>query len=100
MKASDETRSKITELFEQFKPHLDGYHDYAQRVTALSEEYHKARFAEVFIAVPVEELTLLASIPAHQTPKSLDEFLAKLPAGLAIKRIIHDRKNYTYHIYV
>jgi len=96
---SDEVRSKITALFEQFKPALDGYHDYAQRVTALSEEYHKARFAEVF-STPVEELTLLATIHAHQTPKSLDEFLAKLPAGTAVKRIIHDRKNYTYHLYV
>lgn len=99
MKPSDETRAKITELFEKFKPALEGYHDYAQQVTALSEEYHKQRFAEVF-PLAVDELTLLASLPSHQTPKSLDEFLAKLPSGVAIKRIIHDRKNYTYHIYV
>jgi hypothetical protein len=100
MKTSDEIRTKITALFEQFKSCLDGYHDYAQQVTALSEEYHKARFAEKFPSVPLEELTLLASIPSHQTPKSLDGFLAKLPEGVTVKRIIHDRKNYTYYIYV
>jgi hypothetical protein len=100
MRASDETRTKIAALFEQFKPQLEQYHDYARRVTALSEEYHRARFAEVF-PVPVEELTLLATIPSHETPKSLDEFLAKLAsASVTVKKIIHDRKNYTYQIYV
>jgi hypothetical protein len=99
MKASDETRSKITSLYEQFKPQLDGYHDYAQRVTALSEEYHKARFAEVF-NTPIEELTLLGQVKSLQTPKSLDEMLAKIPEGIKVKRIIHDRANHIYYIYV
>lgn len=99
MNPSDETRSKITGLFEKFKDSLTAYHDYAQQVTSLSEVYHEQRFKEIF-GSEVEELTLLATLNAYETPKSLDEFLAKLGQCPQVKRIIHDRKAHTYQIYV
>jgi hypothetical protein len=95
---ADEIRSKITETFEQFKPQLDGYHEYAQRITALSEEYHKVRLAETF-CLP-EEMIFVCTLNAAETPKSLDQKLAQLnQAGTKIKRIIYDRKERSYYLF-
>lgn len=97
-KTSDELRHKILEQFEQFKPHLKSYHDYAERIAALSLEYHTARIGET-LPVPIEEGTLICSLDARETPKSLDVKLEQL-ASVTVRRIIFDPTKATYHIYV
>jgi hypothetical protein len=94
---ADETRTKLLELFDQFRPQLSAYHDYAQRCAALSEEYHKLRIAEA-LRTPVEELTLAVTLDIRETPKSLDTKLAQL-AGVTIKRIIFDRVKGAYLLF-
>lgn len=95
---ADEIRSKITETFEQFKPQLAGYSEYAKRITALSEEYHSVRLTEAFCQP--EEMIFVCALNAAETPKSLDQKIAQLhTAGTKIKRIIYDRKDRTYYLY-
>lgn len=94
---ADELRAKIIETYDKFKPSLEAYYDYAQRTAALSEEYHAARLSEV-CKVPIEQETLLASLDARETPKSLDVFLATTTGQ--VKRIIFDRANSKYHIFI
>jgi hypothetical protein len=96
---SDEIRSKITALFDQFKDSLNVYADYAHRAGALGIEYHVARFSE--LQAPMQELTLAKTLDARETPASFDNFLANLKAsGKQIKLVIFDRANCAYHIYV
>lgn len=96
---ADEVRSKILDQFKQFEPQLAAYHEYAERVHALSVEYHGERLKETFPQAPVEELVLLAILDTRATPRSLDSKLEEL-AGASIKRIIYDRTKATYYIYV
>ena len=99
MKTSDEIRSKITELFEQFQPQLQGYHNYARQVVALSEEFHKSALTETFGGI-VEELTLVCTLNSAETPKSLDQTLAKLTEQkVKLKKIIYDRVSRNYYLY-
>ncbi len=97
--SADEIRSKLIEQFEAAKPHLAAYHEYAERCIALSLAYHNARIAATFAGVPVEELTVAATLDARETPKSLDTKLAQLH-GVAIKRIIFDPVKSTYLLFV
>lgn len=95
----DEIRAKIVEQFEQFKPHLQSYHDYAERVSALSIEYHAAKLKQQGVAV--EEMTLVGTLDARETPKSLDTKLAQLhEQGVLLKRVIFDRTKSTYYLFV
>jgi len=96
---ADSIRSKIVETYEQFKPSLEAYYDYAQRTAALSEAYHAARLREVFSTVPTEEI-LVATLDARETPKSLDNFLATFRPGKPVTRIVFDRVNGKYHLFV
>jgi hypothetical protein len=96
---ADEIRSKLVEQFEQFKPHLTGYHEYAERCIALSLEYHAARFKEECPDLALEEMTLVASFDARETPKSLDAKLAQLK-GTEIRRLVFDRAKATYFLFV
>lgn len=93
---ADELRSKMVELFTQFKPTLQQYYDYAQRAAALGEEYHMRRLEE--LGPPVEAGTLVATLDARATPKSLDHELGKFPPG-SIRRIVHDRMNARYYLF-
>lgn len=98
MKTSDEIRSQITGLFSKFKDSLSVYSDYAQQVGALGLEYHSARFTE--LGVPLQELTLIKTLDARETPASLDTVLAHLQqAGKQIKLVVFDRANCSYSIY-
>jgi hypothetical protein len=99
LKNSDDIRHKLMEQFEQFKPHLTGYHEYATRAAALAQEYHAARFKEVFPQIPMEELTLITTLDARETPKSLDTKLAQL-TGIIPKRIIFDPTKFTYYLFL
>ncbi len=96
---ADEIRSKLIETYNQFKPSLNAYYDYAQRTTALSEEYHAARLTETFKLTPTEEV-LVATLDARETPKSLDNFLASFRPDKPVKRIVFDRVNGKYHLFV
>ncbi len=96
---ADEIRSKILETYNQFKPSLDAYYDYAQRTAALAEQYHAARLTEKFGMSATEE-TLVATLDARETPKSLDKFLACFNSDKPVKRISYDRVNGKYHIWV
>lgn len=96
---SDEVRSKITALFEKFKSSLSVYSDYAQQVGALGLEYHAARFSE--LGVPLQELTLVKTLDARETPATLDNAIAHLnQTNKTIKLVVFDRANCAYHIYV
>ena len=97
----DEIRSKIIEQFTAFQPHMQAYHEYAGRIGALSVEYHNARLSEV-LGVPIEEGVILGVLDARETPKNLDEFLAKLSqqSDAKIKRIIFDRVKATYSLFI
>lgn len=97
---ADELRQKITEAFEQFKPQITSYHEYATRVVALSTEYHLARTKEIF-HTGITELTLAASFNVNETPKSLDTKLAQLHANQIVpKQIIFDRLGHTLYLFV
>ena len=98
---TDELRHKIVEQFEAFKPHLQSYHDYAERISALSLQYHSTRLSEV-LKLPVEEMVLMATLEAAETPRSLDTKLAqleKMPEA-KIKRIIFDRVKGIYYLFI
>lgn len=96
---ADVLRSKVVETYQQFKPSLDAYYDYASRIAALSEAYHAARLAEVFGLTATEEV-LVASLDARETPKSLDNFLASFRPDKPVKRIVFDRVSGKYHLFV
>lgn len=98
---SDNIRTKILEQFAHFQPHLQAYHDYSQRMAALSVEYHNSRLAET-LGVKIDDEVLLTTLDARQTPKTLDTQLAqieKLP-GTKIKRIVFDRTKATYYLFI
>ncbi len=96
---ADEIRSKIIETFNQFKPSLDAYYDYSQRVAALSEEYHASRLREKF-GIESQEETLVATLDARSTPKTLDNFLSDFRPSKPVKRILFDRVAAKYYVFV
>lgn len=97
---ADELRAKIVETYNEFKPSLEKYYDYAQRTAALCEQYHSARLTEAF-SVPIEEGVLIATLDARETPKSLDNFLAAVgTTEKPVRRICFDRVNAKYYIFV
>lgn len=95
---ADEVRTKLTETFQQFKPALDQYYDYAQRAMALAETYHRLRLKEV-LGLEASEEILVASLDARETPPTLDKILAALPSDKKIKRVVFDRLNGKYHLF-
>ena len=99
-KTSDDIRGKILETFKQFQPSAQAYHDYAERVAALSVEYHNARLSEV-LNIPLEVGTLVTTLNAAETPKSLDTKLAQIKAlpGTTIKRVLFDRTKSCYYLF-
>ena len=58
--AADECRTKILEQFNTFQPYMQAYAEYAERISALSIQYHNARLSDV-LNVPIEEYVLLTS---------------------------------------
>jgi len=98
MLPSDGLRSKIMDQFKIFEPHVTAYHDYAERVGALSIEYHAARLSEIFPHAPQDDMVLVCSLDARETPKSLDAKLAQL-TGVQVKRVLFDRTKATYHLF-
>ena len=98
--SADEIRQKVVATYNEFKPHLDAYYDYAQRVAALSETYHAARFLEAFPNVQPTEKTLVATLDARETPKSLDNFLASFRSDKPVREIVFDRANGKYYVFV
>jgi hypothetical protein len=84
---SDEIRSKLTGLYEQAKPMLSAFGQYAESARALVEELHLAKFAE--LGHPALEATVL-EIDTTQTPASLDRALAGIAPG-QIKSVCYDR---------
>ena len=97
---ADSIRSRILETFKQFQPSAQAYHDYAERVAALSVEYHNARLSEV-LNIPMEEGPLVTTLNAAETPKSLDTKLAQIAAlpGVTIKRVLFDRTKGQYFLF-
>lgn len=93
--SADELRAKLVDIFKRFKPALDQYYDYARQVTALSEEYHRARLSA---AGPIQERVLLAKLDSRETPATLDRVLAEVdPASLGL--VVYDRKNAAYYLF-
>lgn len=97
---ADDLRGLLVSLFEQSKPLLAQFHDYCQRAAALSEKYHEERFKEKFPAIVPEELSLLCTLDARETPTTCDNKLAQFPFDTILKRIIFDRRNTTYYLFV
>lgn len=94
---ADELRRRILEKFEQFKPHVTAYQEYATQVHALALEYHLARLEE---KAPLVELTLLGTLPSHETPKSLDVKLDQLAEnGVVIRQVIFDRVGGNFYLF-
>lgn len=90
---ADEIRQKILEEFEKFKPHLQGYYEYAQRVDALGSEYHRLILEEE-LGRPYKEMILVATLDARETPKSLDTTIAQLhQSNVRLAEVILDRKS-------
>lgn len=97
---ADEIRSKIVEQFTTFQPHMKAYADYAERIAALSLEYHDSRLASV-LGVPIEVGVLMIALDARETPKSLDEKLAQIEKlETPVRRIIFDRAKATYYLFM
>jgi hypothetical protein len=97
---ADEIRNKIVETFNQFAPHAQAYHNYAEQVAALSVAYHDRRLSEV-LSIPMEEGVLVTTLNAAETPKSLDTKLAQIKAlpGTTIKRVLFDRTKGCYYLF-
>lgn len=97
---ADEIRSKIIEQFTQFQPHMKAYADYAERIAALSLEYHDSRLSTV-LGVLIEPGVLMIALDACETPKSLDEKLAQIEKlETPVRRIIFDRSKATYYLFI
>lgn len=97
---ADEIRSKIVEQFTTFQPHMKAYADYAERIAALSLEYHDSRLGEV-LGIPIEVGVLMAALDARETPKSLDGKLAQIEKlETPVRRIIFDRSKSTYYLFM
>lgn len=98
---ADEIRCKILEQYNVFLPHMTAYHDYAERIAALSLQYHDTRLKEV-LQMPIEEGVLLTTLDARETPKSLDTKLAQLSQmpDTKLKRVIFDRVKGTYNLFI
>ena len=96
--SADQIRTTLVEQFNKFRPALEQYHEYALRAAALAQEYHAARFKEVF-SQPVEAMTLVATLDARETPASLDNKIAHLK-DLPVKLILFDRANAIYYLFV
>lgn len=96
---ADELRQKLVETFQQFRPELERYYDYAARTAALSEEYHHARLREGFPEAEVAETALLAVLDARETPTSLDRALAGLGDARPTK-IVFDRSAAKFYLFL
>lgn len=99
---SEQCRSAMVEQYEGFKPQVAAYAEYATRIAALSEEFHRLRLREAFSAATTlhEEGTLIATIDARETPKSLDVKLAELSsAGVKPGMIIFDRIGNKFYLF-
>lgn len=99
---ADDLRTKMVEQFEGFKENLKAYHEYAQRVVALSIQYHDVRIAETLQA-PIVEMTLVTTFNVGETPKTLDtklQQMASIPNMPQIKKIIFDRAKGTYYLFI
>ena len=97
---ADEIRHKIVEQFEIFEPHLKGYHEYAERISALTIEYHNLCLSGQ-LDVPIELFTLMATLDVRETPKSLDTKLAQLKTlSVKVKRIIFDHAKGIYYLFI
>lgn len=96
-RTADEIRSKLVDAYKQFEPQLKGFREYSERAEALALEFHRLKLTESF-CLP-EEMTLVASFDARQSPASLEAKLAQLPADLTIKRIIFDRLKNVYFLF-
>jgi hypothetical protein len=98
---ADELRSALVAQFEKFKPSLEQYHEYAQRCMALAQEYHAVRLEDAFPEAKIEELTLVATLDARETPKSLDTKLAQFASeNITVRRMIFDRVKSAYLLFV
>ncbi len=97
---ADDIRHKILEQFTHFQPHIAAYHEYAERIASLSVEYHNKRLRQV--VGDVEEGTLLVTLDARETPKSLDAKLDQLKQmrDIKIKHIIFDRVKAIYYLFI
>lgn len=97
----DEIRHQILEQFGKFQPHMRAYHDYAERIAALSIEYHNTRLSET-LGIPMEEGVLLTTLDARETPKTLDAKLASMAQlpDTKVKRVIFDRVKAVYYLFV
>lgn len=95
---TDEIRARMVAQFELCKPGIAAYQDYAERMSALSLEYHKAKLKEVFPSAEFVEAPVILSLNVCQTPKSLDAALEKLADNVAIKRVIFDPLHTVFHL--
>lgn len=99
--SADELRSKIVDTFKTSQPMLLLYRQYAESQRALNIEYHKARIAEAFPGVPVEETANVIVLDACETPKTLDTAISQLHgAKIQIKRVVHDLTKHQFLLYV
>lgn len=98
---ADEVRNRLMDQFNLFKPHLQAYADYAERIAALSLEYHGLRLSE-FLGDSIEVGTLVATLDARETPKSLDTKLAQLREvpDFKIGRVIFDQAKGVYYLFI
>lgn len=96
---ADSLRSQLLTMFQEARPILQKYGEYAQKAGALGLEYHLARFKEQLTSATVQELTLVATLEAHETPATLDRILSQIPATVTIRSIIFDRVNAKFHLF-
>lgn len=97
--SADQLRRKLVELFEQFRPELERYYDYAARAAALSEEYHRERLRDAFPDATLTDAVLLCSLDARETPASLDRELAKLGDAKPTK-VVFDRAAARFYLFL
>lgn len=92
----------MNEIFESFKPTAQLYRDYAEKMQALSVEYHNKRLAEAFPATTaLEEMVCVQILDARETPALLDRTLSAIKeAGVVPTKIIFDRLNFKFYLFI
>lgn len=98
---SDDIRRRLAALYAEARPDIEAFGTYAQNAAALSMELHRVRLAEMFPSAPVQEMTLLATLDARETPASLDANLSQIQlSGKVPKAIIFDPAKNLFLLYV
>lgn len=88
------------EIYKAFAPMMATYTDMAKHVLEIQIEIFSHRLKAAYPKAAFDELVLIATISARETPDNLTKLLnAMEQKQVVVKQIVYDSMNYAYHIY-